>query len=250
MRLQLRYFLAPKQGCTPDECEDALGLNLDARSFAVTDGATEAFAAGQWAQHLAHKWALSEVRPLEAFDFRAWVAAQGDIWHETWQEKKLPWYAEAKARDGSFATFVGLKLDLQPSPCWRVLALGDSCFFHRHNGKLLKALPVSDAAQFTNAPRLVPSRPAQHEAAFAEVVTATGLLQTGDEFWLASDAMSAWLLRAWAASDPLAEELEIYLRGHKTEELNALVAHQRQSGKLHNDDIALVCITVLETART
>ena len=246
MRIRLRYHLAPKHGCPPEECEDALGLNLEARSFAVTDGATEAFASGQWAKHLAHKWALSEVRPLEVHDFRAWVAAQGGIWHDTWKEKKLPWYAEAKERDGSFAAFVGLKLDELPNPRWRALALGDSCLFHCHDDKLLRALPLADADKFTATPQLVASRPELHEAAFATTVMANGDFRQGDVFWLASDAIAAWLLRAWREQDKLAAHLTELLLEERGEELNELIEHQRQTGNMRDDDVALVRLEVLE----
>ena len=246
MRIQLRYHLAPKHGCAPEECEDALGLNLEDRSFAVTDGATEAFASGQWARHLAHKWAMSEVRPLEMYDFRAWVAAQGGIWHDAWKDKKLPWYAEAKERDGSFAAFVGLKLETRPRPRWRALALGDSCLFHWHGDKLLRAMPLDDAKKFTATPPLVASRPAQHEAAFAKTVMLTDDLRAGDVFWLASDAIAAWLLRAWAEEDPLAARLQELLCEKRPQELNELIEHQRLAKLLRDDDVALARIEVLE----
>ena len=35
----------------------------------------------------------------------------GERTTERWRNKKLPWYAEEKAKDGSFATFVGLTLE-------------------------------------------------------------------------------------------------------------------------------------------
>jgi hypothetical protein len=229
-----------------EECEDALGLNLEARCFAVTDGATEAFASGQWAKHLAHKWALSEVRPLDAYDFRAWVAAQGGIWHETWKDKKMPWYVEAKERDGSFAAFVGLKLREIPTPRWQALALGDSCLFHRRDGKLLRAFPLDDAEKFTATPALVASRPELHEAAFAKTVTAEDEFRQGDVFWLASDAVAAWLLRAWAEQDPQAARLSDLLREKRADELNELVEQQRQAGNMRDDDVALARIEILE----
>jgi hypothetical protein len=249
MRIQLRYFLAPKRGCTPEECEDALGLNLDARSFAIADGATEAFASGQWAKHLAHKWALSDMRPLEPFDFRAWVAAQGQIWHEQWQEKKLPWYAEAKERDGSFATFVGLKLDTGYKMRWRAIALGDACFFHRHGATTIKTLPLKDRRQFSATPQLVASRPEKHEKAFEKTVVASDEIRAGDVLWLASDAIAAWLWRAWDNEElqPLAEKLETLLRDKSYEELTQLVEQQRQAGQLRDDDIALVRIAIMES---
>jgi hypothetical protein len=246
MRLQLRYHITAKLGCAPEECEDALGLNLEARSFAVTDGATEAFAAGQWAKHLAHKWALSEVRPLEPHDFRAWVAAQGGIWHDGWKDRKLPWYAEAKERDGSFAAFVGVKLDELPVARWRALALGDACLFHRHDDKMVRALPLDAADKFNATPQLVPSRPELHEKAFKKTLVAAEELRLGDVLWLASDAAAAWLLRAWEAHDPLAAQLEEMLCDKRADELNELLTHQRQAGAMTNDDVALVRIEILE----
>ena len=80
--------------------------------FAVTDGATEAFHAQQWATNLAEHWVRKEAT-LTLEEFRKWVATEGRELHDSWNGLTLSWYSEEKARTGSFAAFVGVELDLK-----------------------------------------------------------------------------------------------------------------------------------------
>src|ERR671932_253708 len=105
-QLRADQFLLPKEGAQEAECEDAVGVNLAAHRFAVADGATEAFDARNWARRLAEGWVATEPPALSRETFGAWVAEQGVALHDSWQGRTLPWYAEEKARRGSFAAFV------------------------------------------------------------------------------------------------------------------------------------------------
>ncbi len=109
--LQLRQLLLPKLGHDASECEDAIAFDIHTARFAVTDGATEAFHAQQWARNLAEHWVQNETT-LTIEEFRKWVAAEGRELHDSWNGLTLSWYSEEKARTGSFAAFVGVELDL------------------------------------------------------------------------------------------------------------------------------------------
>jgi hypothetical protein len=50
--LHWRSFLVPKDGHAADECEDAVAGDPAVGRFAVSDGASESFAAGEWARLL------------------------------------------------------------------------------------------------------------------------------------------------------------------------------------------------------
>ena len=106
------------------ECEDAIGINRAAGRFAVADGATEAFDARSWARLLAEGWVVSEPPALTPEAFGAWVAGQGTALHGAWEGRTLSWYAEEKARRGSFAAFVGVQLELtNGAPHWAAIVL-------------------------------------------------------------------------------------------------------------------------------
>jgi len=50
--LHWRSFLVPKDGHSAEECEDAVGGEPAHGRFAIADGASESFAAGEWARLL------------------------------------------------------------------------------------------------------------------------------------------------------------------------------------------------------
>src|SRR5215470_8724489 len=141
--LQLRQLLLPKLDHDASECEDAIAFDTQTARFAVTDGATEAFHARQWATNLAEHWVRNQAT-LTLEEFRKWVADEGQELHDSWNGLTLSWYSEEKARAGSFAAFVGVELDLKTdAPSWQTIALGDACLLHCRGGALLKSLPLS-----------------------------------------------------------------------------------------------------------
>src|ERR1043165_473869 len=106
-----RQFVLPKEGSADEECEDAVAQSADSSRFAVADGATEAFDARRWAARLADEWVGAKSAPLTVEEFRPWLAEQGEWLRAYWEGRRLPWYAEEKRRAGSFAAFVGLRLE-------------------------------------------------------------------------------------------------------------------------------------------
>src|SRR5215216_2774536 len=108
-RIQTRHFILPKEGSAAEECEDAL-----------------AFDARRWATRLAAEWVGAVRAPLTAAEFGPWLKEQGEWLHASWEGRKLPWYAEEKRRAGSYAAFVGLRLEARGRRVdWRAVALGD-----------------------------------------------------------------------------------------------------------------------------
>ena len=192
--LQLRQLLLPKLDHDASECEDAIAFDIQTARFAVTDGATEAFHAGQWARNLAEHWVRTE-STLTLEEFRKWVAAEGRELHDSWNGLSLSWYSEEKARNGSFAAFVGIELDLKTdTPSWKAIALGDSCLLHCRGEALLKSLPVSRSESFNSAPVLVASNSALHESTMQSVVVDSGICESGDVLFLMSDGAASWCL--------------------------------------------------------
>jgi hypothetical protein len=242
-QLQVNQFLLPKEGARDEECEDAIGVNLAARRFAVADGATEAFDARSWARLLAEGWVEREPPVLTAEDFGAWVAGQASALHETWQGRALSWYAEEKARRGSFAAFVGVQLEFtDDEPRWTAIALGDSCLVLRRGALVVAALPVADHREFTSTPLLVPSRGELHEGAFARARVEAGACAPGDVLWLMSDATAEWFLRGAAAGDGIVDELDRRLACDCAASTAELFQQERRARKIKDDDVAIVRI--------
>src|SRR5215217_7328329 len=199
--LQLRQLLMPKSGHDASECEDAIAFDIQTARFAVTDGATEAFHARQWARNLAEHWVQKEAT-LTLEEFRNWVATEGRELHDSWNGLTMSWYSEEKARNGSFAAFVGVELDLKTeTPSWNAIALGDTCLLHCRGGELLKSLPLSRSESFNSSPLLVASNCALHESTMQAAVIDSGTCENGDVLLLASDATSAWCLQRFENGD-------------------------------------------------
>ncbi|HVF68647.1 MAG TPA: protein phosphatase 2C domain-containing protein [Pyrinomonadaceae bacterium] len=242
-----RHFVLPKEGSGAEECEDAFARSADSRRFAVADGATEAFDARRWAVRLAETWVNAESAPLTVEEFRPWLAEQGEWMRASWEGRKLSWYAEEKRRAGSFAAFVGLRLEERGRRVrWDAVALGDSCLVRTRGGRVETALPVSTHEEFNSAPPLVPSNETVREAALAKLVSAGGEAERGDVFLLMSDALSAWYLESSSKSDGRAAEFDSLLGASENDSLAQLFRGERESKRMKDDDIAV--IRVLLTA--
>ncbi len=244
-RIQTRHFILPKEGSAPEECEDAVAFDAGSLRFAVADGATEAFDARRWATRLAKEWVGAVRAPLKAAEFGAWLKEQGEWLHASWEGRKLPWYAEEKRRAGSYAAFVGLRLEASGRKLnWRALALGDSCLVQRRGGEVLDAFPLDSHEDFNTSPPLVPSSEHAREAALARLVEREGSAEPGDTFLLMTDALSAWYLETSARRDPRAEEFDSLLAASENGPLSALVRRERAAARMKDDDVAVVRVAV------
>jgi hypothetical protein len=237
--LRRQQILLPKSGFEPSECEDFIGVDEQNSRFAVADGATEAFDARSWAERLAHNWVRSD-SALTADTFQDWITAEGLALHSTWNQLSLPWYAEEKARKGSFAAFVGVEFDLEAeAPSWKAIALGDACLFHCRDGSVLKSLPLSDAASFNSAPLLVASDPTLYRSSAHALVVDSGACQNNDVLFLLSDAVAAWYLEHFEPSD-----FSSVLESNDDAAIAAFFENERDAGRIKNDDIAVVRLEI------
>jgi hypothetical protein len=240
-RIQTRHFVLPKEGSTAEECEDAVAFDAGSLRFAVADGATEAFDARRWAARLAAEWVGAVRAPLTAAEFGPWLKEQGQWLSASWEGRPLPWYAEEKRRAGSYAAFVGLRLEgAGRKLSWRAVALGDSCLVQRRGGEVLAAFPLSSQDEFGSTPPLVPSSEALREAALARLVEREGRAEPGDTFLLMTDALSAWYFDASARRDPEAERFDSLLAASENGPLSELVRRERAAARMRDDDVAAV----------
>jgi hypothetical protein len=243
----VRQFVLPKGGSGAEECEDAVAQSADSRRFAVADGATEAFDARRWAVRLAETWVAAGSAPLTVEEFRPWLAEQGEWLRASWEGRKLSWYAEEKRRAGSFAAFVGLRLEERGRGVrWDAVALGDSCLVQTRGGRVETALPVSTHGEFNSSPPLVPSNEAVREAALARLVSAGGEAERGDVFLLMSDALSAWYLESLSKSDGRAARFDSLLAASENDSIARLFRGERESRRMKDDDVAVVRVQLTE----
>jgi hypothetical protein len=228
--LHYRSFVAPKDGHTADECEDAWACNNPARRFAVADGASESIYAGEWARHLCDAY----VADSTADGIGPWLGIAQKRWRALVHGLPAPWHVAEKLDDGAFATFLGLRVE--PGGHWHAVAAGDTCLFLSRGDELKLAFPVRAAAEFGTRPELISSR---HRGR-VRAVTAHGDLMDGDRLWLMTDALAAWFLAEREAGSAPWRELD----GRTADDFAAWVAGRRADGRLKNDDVTLVVIDV------
>src|SRR5438309_2630069 len=191
--LGVAAFRLPREGMKQDCCGDAVSIRASRGRFALADGATEAFDSGRWAKLLARAWTATPVTGGE--DVADALGRLGRALHRSWSRRPLAWFAEEKARQGSFATLLGFQLC--GATGWYAIAIGDSCLFHERQGELCAAFPLADPAEFGQRPALVPSLPQRHRSWARAIRVTTGSVTPGDVFWLMSDAIAGWYLGTW-----------------------------------------------------
>jgi hypothetical protein len=240
-------FSCPKAGNRPEEYEDAFAVRSDdperIARIAVADGATESSFSALWAALLVERWVRGDATGPE---FLSRLGAARRLWRRSVGRRRLPWYAAEKAARGAYAAFLGVALD-RSSRHWRAVAIGDCCLFQLAGLgpglRLVRAFPLARSEEFGSSPFLLGSIERAGDDPSRHVQVAEGLLGLDGTLLLASDALSAWLLRRAERGDPAWEAVSGLGVGDAAE-FEALVAAARDDGA-RNDDMTLVRVTSL-----
>jgi hypothetical protein len=223
--LNWHSFLVPKDGHAADECEDAVAGDPDLGRFAVADGASESFAAGDWARLLVETF-------VTAGPSRDWLAGPRAAWQTAVAGEALSWYVEEKRTAGGHATFLGLTTrPADEGYAWEAVAVGDACLFHVVGGACLGSFPVDRAADFTSVPTLVNSK-----GGTPAWKVRNGVLRPGEALLLATDALAQCLLASAEAGSFAGGD---FLTMAEDDDFALWVAAARATGRLRNDDVAL-----------
>ena len=258
MRLVWKAFSICKDGNREEENEDAVypllvngsSLIADQFSCAMSDGATTSSFSRLWANLLVKE--SSSSNHLKQ-DFSQTINSARNVWMNELSTKDLPWPAEIKVRQGSYATLLWLniwqKKGLFFSPNgtgdrgWAANAVGDTCVFHIVKGRFLESFPLSKTSEFSNTPDLISTNLAYQRTRNTNH-SISGTWQKGDHFLIASDALAAWIMM----------KLESNSLGWPTisENLTSVVRYQswirslRRQSLIKNDDTSLIAISVDE----
>ncbi len=250
-------FALEKQGSTALEWEDAAAFHDGdpaagvAPHYVVVDGATEAYDAIRWVEHLVGSFVAEPGPALTPDGLGAWFE----------QVQRL-WVAQAPTRfatvieqhkfdtEGSFATFLGCRLTGLdgPRPRWEAAALGDTVLFHVRAGRLLTHFPPIGVDEFGLSPDGIGTHPADLGAMVRGLDLAAGEVQAGDVLFIATDALAAWLLARAANDEATLWPVLVGLAHDAT--FAALVADQRAAGRLHNDDVTLLRVRLVTDETT
>ncbi len=245
----VQVFSLPKHGNTVDEYEDAYAYST--HRFGIADGATESSFSELWAQGLVKEFIGTPPKHIRVnpVPLEEWLGPLQKEWHKKVPWDRLPWYAEEKARNGAFSTFLGVEITPAPTKFklldlfrtrkgirWHALAVGDSCFFHVRENGLAKSFPLEKSEQFNSRPLLISSNPKRNGAVWKSIQTCEGDCKPNDLFILATDALSAWFLKeVEAGKKPWTTLTQIKTQNEFVE----FVECQRKNG-MRNDDTTLV----------
>jgi hypothetical protein len=237
-QLQFLALCEPKHGNSRADYEDACAGNVALGRFAVADGASESAYADLWARLLVDEFVTSP--STEPAKWATWLPAAQTRWEIEVGQRPLPWYAEIKWQQGSFATFLGL---IVRPPRWQALAVGDTCLFHIRERSLHGAFPVACSADFDNAPWLIGSRRFTDEMMAVRELRLEGEVLAGDRLWLMTDALAQWFLQAREAGHRPWELLEPLLNAPAAGgSFSAWIAALRDARQLRNDDVTLMAV--------
>jgi hypothetical protein len=230
--LRWRRFLMPKSGHAADECEDAVDGDPIVGRFAIADGASESYAAGDWARLLVSAF----VATGPAGD---WLASPRSDWQKATASGAVSWYAEEKFTLGGHATFLGVSFRMTSGGiAWDAIAAGDACLLHLREGACVLSFPLTQSSEFTASPVLVQSRGGTPDWNWT-----CGTLKPGECLLLATDALAQCLL-ASAESESFAGAA--LARFEVEDDLALWVSVWREAGLLRNDDVALGVIGLAE----
>ena len=251
---QLVVFHRPKVGSTEVEWEDGAGFDpgdpaagRDPRCV-VVDGATEAYDSIRWVGQLVESFLGLEPdgRPdLDGPSMDAWFRTVQRQWRDRAPAQFSSLFEERKFTDqGSFATLLGCELVGPGSrrPHWAAVALGDAVLFHVRGGRLVTQFPPLTAGDFGIDPDGVSTQPAQRARMRAGLRFATGDLAAGDELFLCTDALAAWLVGA--AADPAGAPWTRLGALEHPDGFTALVREELRAGRMKNDDLTLLRVAV------
>lgn len=251
MRCVVSSFWLPRDGSPVEHYEDAYfprrtGMRITPRlRLAVADGASESMLSGLWAQTLVRTWCRSRRRAMAdvmASAMSGWDAAlvayrKG----REAEERPIEWFEQPGLDRGAHATLLGVELSRAPGGegRWSAVSLGDSCLFQVRDDRLAAAFPMTDAAAFGNAPKLVPSSARHLGRVVAHLERAEGTWRADDVLFLATDALAAWFLGRAATGDAPWRALN-RIACDDSAAFAAWAAGQRAGGDLRNDDLTLV----------
>ncbi|EFC81151.1 hypothetical protein [Parafrankia sp. EUN1f] len=270
-------FALEKLGSTPQEWEDAAACHDGdpavgvAPRYAVADGATEAYDAIRWVDHLVTSFVAGAGPALTSDGLRAWFEYVQQLWVAESPTRFATVIEEHKFRsEGSFATFLGCRLTGLDGPRarWEAAALGDTVLFHIRGGRLLTHFPHLDVDGFGLSPDGVSTRPEALGPMLRGLALAHGELRVGDVLFLATDALAHWLLTETGAggtsrhgsgthgtgrhatggqgTDRKRDGLWADLTGIDHDAtFAAIVADQRAAGRMRNDDVTLLRVQLV-----
>jgi hypothetical protein len=259
MILRCKSLRTQKAGNSFSECEDwscppkdgakeaTLEINTEGgkANFAIADGATEGMLSGKWAELVSKAFFRQGSDDFASVMRRAQVSWQK--WRAAYLRRRerhnpIKWFEEPGLQKGAFSTLLGLSFfcPFETVGKWVGMAVGDSCVFQLRQSQLQQSFPITSPNAFSNTPVLINSNTPEN----SEPSLFYGDYTLGDEFFLATDALSQWFLKSSSNGDTPWAELSNFKAAGSHTAFESWINGLRSENLIKNDDVALVFITV------
>lgn len=236
--MKIRAFITHKEQEFYKDCQDRFSVNADTKSVAVSDGMTQSFLPGIWAESLACEYTkdfawypndevINELSKL-------WAEKVNDIIEkETRPGPKR--YAKNSLARGRYAgaTLVGIRIE--KNKC-KGLVLGDSCALHINENNSIESIHTSQEGDIDNFPDHFGSSPTHIRK--GEIKEFDFILQPNEKVLLVSDPFSEFLANKKKTNEETSYIGQL-LSVSSQEEFESIVDGWRNQG-MHNDDATLV----------
>lgn len=223
-----------KKSARSVEIADQTGAaNEGSLRFALADGTSTSPQARAWSQILArHACRVGIPRG----DLMRWLSGAHDAWQERFQRRSKLWTQPDLPELGAAALCL---VELQPTENgfrWSALLQGDVCLFHIRKARTIRRLPMEHSRDFGRSKPCFFSEPI---ALNHLPVQLTANATVGDVLVMASEPLARWIYTQLESGiDPWPELLSL----PDDTSFAALVSRERASGRMRDDDTALMFI--------
>ena len=239
--IKIREFHRPKLGNVEGEYEDAFAFNMRKKRFAMADGASDSVFSGIWARALVKSFVNSRLNIDDTGGLAFQMLTESrNAWYDKIDWDSLKLFVKNKAVKGSFSTFLGVEFTKgKSSYTYRAVALGDTCFIVRNNNDIISK-PIEKASDFNITPKLFWSgygAPFEKDYKWKvpNMIEFSGEIGFGENFVMATDALSKWILENKSNSWELLTKID-----DPALLFNSLLQHRM----MRNDDITLSVLTL------
>jgi hypothetical protein len=257
-----RFFVVAKNNDSLVKCEDACAFSESHLVYALADGTSSSNFPRPWASLLARSWVENSaelVRSMKNQQMENWLDVQRAHWqkwiYQTWlpginernaaqrQPLTAPEVAEEVIAGGASATLLGLRLFARER-MWECVAVGDTCLFRvsasfQQNGSY-QAFPLARFADFNATPSSLSTIPNLHP----RIERTRGVIDPGDIFFLATDALAAWILQRLELGDTTVWQRLLQIQSNKqfSTFVNQMRNTSRSQYRMNDDDTSLFII--------
>jgi len=245
LQCHFKSISLPKFGNSSDENEDNIlepsksEIESDTLiRFAISDGATESSFSKEWSGLLVCAY---KDKPFDKIHLPETIKTISETWHSMVNAIELPWYAQQKAENGAFATFLGLAINREDNS-FDAVAVGDCSLFKIRNDELYFLFPVSSVEDFNNTPNLIASNENYQSDLENNVVYCNGKIEPNDIILLATDALAAWILKQKNRNLKIRKNLIEQFEKNDENSFEEWLNKKRATSRIKNDDVTLLMI--------